>query len=289
MYHKTECSPRFLVGRIVSLNAINCPRTTKEHYFQSTEEREKEWNGYLTSGIFIQASHFNHDCYSNAHSSFIGDMQIVRASRNIAADTELFTRYVAPNDSYEDTQKQLKDWDFRCACRMCEHNKKTSGSVREKRSGLMKDSKHALTARDGIGLRKAVQVLADLKKTYTVPAAEIPRVALGSRYNLLIEHYEKRNEPEKVIQTAWNVLESLGFEIKRIKPADPESDFEVVQWGLMVDPVIEAWASLCTAFDKIAPENSEKALECAKLAWKISMGEDVTFDEIWEYRPSGDL
>jgi len=41
------------------------------------------------SGIWIISSYINHSCISNCRRSFIGDMQIIRATQDLHADTEL--------------------------------------------------------------------------------------------------------------------------------------------------------------------------------------------------------
>ncbi|KAK0506844.1 hypothetical protein JMJ35_010733 [Cladonia borealis] len=75
----------FLVDRIVSFNVFSCPRTSLEnHSAKLTSEPH-----HHTCGIFIKASYINHSCYSNARRSFIGDIQIVRATRNIPAGSEI--------------------------------------------------------------------------------------------------------------------------------------------------------------------------------------------------------
>ncbi|KAK4694738.1 hypothetical protein P7C71_g2891, partial [Lecanoromycetidae sp. Uapishka_2] len=249
-------------------------------YVPTLAQQEKEDKAYHTCGVFVHASHINHSCYSNVRRSFMGDMQIVRASRNLPTGSELFFWYVQPAHelNYDKTQEQLQHWGFKCTCVICEQSKKTKKAVISKRAVLLKDLKNAFEAKDGPDLPKCERILPLLEKTYSVSAANVPRLALWDPYLLLVRIYNTKNKPDKVVQTAWKVLESLGFVLNR-NAADPKSPFEVVQWGLMQDYVVEAWVFLWAAFATIAPELCGKAEECAKTAYRICIGEDVTFDE----------
>lgn len=87
----------FLTERIIALNGFGCPRTTLRQHFSpgSAEQQEREENHH-TTGVFITASYINHSCCSNARRSFIGDMMIVRAAKDIPADSEVFFWYNHP-------------------------------------------------------------------------------------------------------------------------------------------------------------------------------------------------
>jgi hypothetical protein len=49
----------------------------------------------------------------------------------------------------------------------------------------------------------------------------------------------------------------------------------------MVDSVIETWIHLWTAYAIVAPEWCHRAEEYAKTAYRICVGEDVTFEETY--------
>ncbi|KAL2036485.1 hypothetical protein N7G274_010801 [Stereocaulon virgatum] len=254
----------FLVDRIVSLNVFGCPRTSLEnHSAKSTSE-----SPHHTCGIFIKASHINHSCYSNARRSFIGDMQIVRATRNIPAGSEIVFWYAipGPNYTYEKTQEKLK---------------KLGKNVSSKRLALLEDLKAAFGNRTGADLPKAERILNAVEKTYTELASEVPRLALWHPYLRLTRIYCSKNQQDKVIETAWKVLKSLGFKIKRQNPLSLRSPFDFEQWGLMEDCLIQIWIHLWTAYAQVAPGLCKKAEEYAKVTYKICIGEDDTFDETY--------
>ncbi|KAL9105021.1 MAG: hypothetical protein Q9163_000118 [Psora crenata] len=271
----------FLVDRIVSLNAFGCPRTSLEsHSAKPASEPEVQSKSH-TCGIFIKASHINHSCYSNARRSFIGDMQIVRATRNIPAGSEIFFRYAIPepNYTYEKIQEKLQNWGFQCTCAICEQSKKIKKNLSSRRFTLLKDLGATFGSQTGTDLPKAERILDSIERTYSAPASDVPRLELSDPYLRLIHIYSSKNQQDKVIEMAWKVLISLGFIIKWQNPLSLKSPFEVEQWGLMEDRLIHIWIHLWTAYAQVSPDLCKKVEECAKITYKICIGEDDTFNE----------
>ncbi|KAL8713675.1 MAG: hypothetical protein Q9220_002201 [cf. Caloplaca sp. 1 TL-2023] len=273
----------FLIDRIISLNRFGCPRTSLEsHISQITLKSQDQKKSHHTCGIFIKASYINHSCCSNARRSFIGDMQIVRATRNIPAGSEIFFWYAVPGPShtYEKTQEKLENWGFQCACAMCQQSKKTKKNVLSRRLALLKDFEAAFGDRTiAADLPQAERLLEAIEKTYSAPAKDVPRLALWEHYLLLTRIYSSKNQQDKVIEMAWKVIISLGFTVKRHDPMSLKSPFEVEQWGSMTDSLIKTWVYLWTAYAQVAPDLCKKAEEYAKITYKICVGEDLTFDE----------
>ncbi|KIL88516.1 hypothetical protein FAVG1_08598 [Fusarium avenaceum] len=101
----------FLVEKIASLTGFGAPRTSRESFLRATSSSrditgDKDFK-YTTSGIWLLASHINDSYISNCRRSFIGDMQIMRATRDLIADTKLFFYYRLPMpfESYQEAQK----------------------------------------------------------------------------------------------------------------------------------------------------------------------------------------
>lgn len=158
-------------------------------------------------------------------------MQIVRATRNIEAGSEIFFWYAIPGPShtYEKTQEKLQNWGFQCTCAICQQSKKPKKNVSSKRLALLKDLKAAFGSQTGADLPKAERILDAIEKTYSAPASDVPPLALWDPYLLLTRIYSSKNQQDKVIETAWKVLISLGFTIKRQNPLSLKSPFEVEQ------------------------------------------------------------
>ena len=88
---------RFLVHRIVSINAFQSPRASILKSFggvgvPKVEREEPD----CSCGLYIKASYINHSCYSNARRRFIGDALIEHPTRNISAGQEISFWYTRP-------------------------------------------------------------------------------------------------------------------------------------------------------------------------------------------------
>ncbi|RYC81102.1 hypothetical protein BFJ63_vAg16008 [Fusarium oxysporum f. sp. narcissi] len=161
----------FLVERIASLNGFGAPRTSRQSFLQATSGSRDMTGGkdfkYTTSGIWLLASRINHSCVGNCRRSFIGDMQIVRATRDLLADTELFFCYrlPVPFESYQEAQKGFNNWGFTCDCGLCLRKKATSRSVFQRRK-VLADGLQRLLDHPGSGNgAKASRLMKALEET----------------------------------------------------------------------------------------------------------------------------
>ena len=135
-------------------------------------------------------------------------------------------------------------------------------------------------------MQKAERLLRALEKTYSnaVPASQVPRLALWEPYLLLVRVYLARGQVGYVIETNWRLLTCLGYVIERQEGSPPaaETSFEIAQWGLMVECVIEAWVHLWTGYSVLgAVQVGRKAEEFARRAYMICVGEEETFDDMY--------
>ena len=210
---------RILVYRIVPLNAFESSRAIIGEKFAKVgvPKAERAKPDRLCS-LYIKASYVNHSCYSNAQRSFIGDALILRATRDIPAGEEILLWYPSPNcdHSYEKTQENLRNWEFRCSCEICTHDWESSNKKKKKRAALLKELDFASTDIVGeAGLAAIEKLFAAIEQTYTVPAASVPRLLLWDPYLGLTRVYASIEEPARTITTAWKVMAALGFIVKR--------------------------------------------------------------------------
>ena len=266
----------------MSLNVFGCPRTPVQEYIspRSPEQQERE-KVYHTTGIFIKASHFNHSCYTNARRSFIGDMIIVRATRDIPADSELFLWYAPPQSgrTWEMAQEKLQSWGFQCSCVLCQQDQKTTKRTRARRHALLEDLKAAILVPAGGGVLETERLLPVIEKTYSAPAEDVPRLELRDPYFLLTRMYAFEDRPQDVIRTGFRFLSCLGFVITHGSSDSPNSSCEVLQWGLLENEGVEIWMHLWAAYGKVAPHLCGRLEEYARISYKICLGEDETFAE----------
>jgi hypothetical protein len=206
-------------------------------------------------------------------------MQIVRATRNIPADTEVLFWYVFPTeDDWTATLNRV--WEFECSCRLCIEHKGTTQKFLKQRKGLLGDLKATLGNPLSVDLARTQRLLAALEKTYKTPAIEAPRVQLRLPYVLLARAYAARHEPIQVVEVALKALGSIGFVLKGGFPGEG-IPLEVEHWGLVFDSVIELWIHLWAAYRVVAPELCTVAERYARTTYKICIGEDTTFDQKW--------
>ncbi|CAO2647207.1 Nn.00g081290.m01.CDS01 [Neocucurbitaria sp. VM-36] len=273
----------FLAERIMSLNVFGCPRSSLVTHKEAINNDTKEPTAYHSCGIWTQASYINHSCTSNARRSFIGDMMIIRATQDLEPGTELTFWYQSPNGlSGKAMQEKLKSWDFTCTCAICQDEKETKASVFAERRKLMDKLKRACDSPSphGIQTSTAERLLKALNDTYARPADEVPRLLLWDPQLLLARVYSARDNMTKVLKSVHETLTLLGFIVAGLDATS--TSFRVVKWGLMMDHLVEAFLHARTAFEAIQGwENSKRAEEYARTAYKIVVGENTSFESIY--------
>ncbi|KAK3291039.1 uncharacterized protein B0H64DRAFT_331376 [Chaetomium fimeti] len=92
------------------------------------------------AGLWPRAALINHSCIPNSEREFIGDLMVVRATKNIAKGEEIVHRY-DESGVYEARQGALMTtWGFECSCALCVVEKGEDPMVQEKRRTLTKEA-----------------------------------------------------------------------------------------------------------------------------------------------------
>ncbi|EDO02331.1 hypothetical protein SS1G_04807 [Sclerotinia sclerotiorum 1980 UF-70] len=269
----------FLIEQIIALNVFGCPLSSYEDHSTASKENDK----HHSCGIWLIASKINHSCLSNARRSFMGDLQLVRATRDIPANTEITFWYTMPTGDSEEMKKELKTWGFQCKCPICVDSETTPINHARMRKRLLRDLKLLLNASASeVDTAKAERLLNSLEKTYTHPVTSIPRLALREPYFTLGGIYSKQGKTEKAVSATLKALISIGFVIKNAHlPALPGETFEVGKWGLPMPGVVEAWGFLYSAYAVLAPRCLGMVREAARLAYRVWVGEDMSFGRVY--------
>ncbi|KAJ5120843.1 uncharacterized protein N7515_010231 [Penicillium bovifimosum] len=276
----------FLVGRIVLLNSFGCPLVSRESHIRSMkgDDTAKKANEQFHScGFWSMASYINHSCLSNARRSFIGDMMIVRASRDLPPETEITFWYKSPmNGDPTELPVDLQHWGFKCDCTLCQDIRSLKPSVLLDRSRISADLQR-LFKRPKINSRKIEDTISSLAGTYCRPASEVPRLALYSSYLSLAAFYASSGNLREAVKFGLMSLESLGFVIEGGNiPHVSDAPLVVQTWGLMNDGVVGCWMILCFAYRELASPLASQAGGYAKLSYRICVGEDGTFDQTYD-------
>lgn len=286
--HGNRCH-RFLVERVVSLNVFGCPPTSFAAHFSKPSTDKKSEMGFDASGIWIQASYINHSCYFNTRRSFIGDMQLVRATQNIPAGEELTFIYMDahPEGHISMNEGLLSHWGFECDCAMCTDARTTPKKVMKRRRALENDLEALLRSSSLTAdqLSKAERLTTAIEQTHKSPAADVPRRKLAESYLHLVRHHASHDDQpsqQKTAILALKSLGSLGFVIRGgTSPSD--SSLVVEQWGLVTDNLVETWMHLAGAYVLAGtPQLVEAARAHARTSYAICVGEDETFDQTYD-------
>lgn len=243
-----------------------------------------------TAGVWSFISHINHSCISNIRRSFIGDMQIIRATRELEAGTELLGWYDLPQrlESYEEAQKRLCGWDFTCDCALCLDRKAMPEKVFLKQISLSKEFDQFM----GIGtqamdLFKAERTLGQLNETYSAGAREpgAVRLELWDAYLILGHTLNAFGRQSEAIEMVLRGLEALRFVIsahpRRSVTKSSRPELCIRQWGMASTFLVDAFQILHRAYKKLAPENSKAARSYMEVAYSMVVGERDTFLETY--------
>ncbi|KAG9229870.1 TPR domain protein [Amylocarpus encephaloides] len=277
----------FYIERVIALNCFGCPLSSRQTHLRSIESEpvkktaEKQFH---SCGVWPLASHINHSCHSNARRAFIGDMMIVRATRDLAPNTEIEFWYHTPiAEENDDRQKKFEQWGFKCDCAMCHDDQTTKRNIlnsrKQQRAKVLQHLKAGLKA----NLPEIEITIVSMEKQYTQLASKVPRLHVWDLHLGLAQVYMQRREPAKAINSALKSLLSLGYVIEGGNvPHKIGTPMVIKQWGLFEDHNIGCWGVLCGAYQLVAPELATQAAQYAKLSYRICVGEDETFEETYK-------
>ncbi|KAK3723912.1 hypothetical protein LTR37_001396 [Vermiconidia calcicola] len=192
---------------------------------RSCDEKEDRKDKLSSStGVWITASCINHACAGNAWRSFIGDLMIIRATKDISKGSELLMPYAVVEAENNKTQDSLqKSWGFTCDCSICAAEKKVSSSHRTQCENITKeidtfltDHKHSTSARASkTVINNAEKLYCRMKGPYTDELFQyLPCVGLINLSLWLCTAYSTSSSPAKVIHAAITVLRDLGYEVQ---------------------------------------------------------------------------
>ncbi|THW48638.1 hypothetical protein D6C76_06144 [Aureobasidium pullulans] len=190
-------------------------------------------------GLWVHCSAMNHSCLFNAEHSFIGDMIIFRATRDIAKDEEITTLYKEINADYDIRDAALRTWGFSCDCKLCEADRTCPETPTRKH--LMEQTRDLLLQLPLIKAlvepRTAVMMFEDLlvkiEKTYPEEYYHnLPRLGLITLHRYCAFAYA-RAEPEKSIEHALACIEAHGYKFTMT-----DDNFEIDRTNAMSAPQV---------------------------------------------------
>lgn len=212
----------FQLAAIREHNAFGCPnvRSTDNH-----DPSEMDHDPRSATGIWITASYINHACDGNAIRSFIGDLMIVRATKDIPEGVEITMPYRMAEADNKETRKALeKTWGFKCACELCVVEMKTGGSHASKRRQLLTEAEALLenNPQNARAQPPSKELMAKAQRLYDQLAATydktlfkaMPRLGLIDLGLWLINAQTKNANPKDVVDRAIETLRNCGYVIE---------------------------------------------------------------------------
>jgi hypothetical protein len=266
----------------MALNVFGCPITTLQSHKDVTSNKfSKKDANFHSCGIWIKASYINHSCLGNVRRSFIGDMMIVRAAKDLDAGTELTFPYEAPEGIYTSKAEQkFKNWGFVCRCALCEDTKTTRPSEVTKRKSLLEQLDRLCKSNAHNIATKFERLLKALNETYMRPAEEVPRLLLWDPQLLLTRIHMKQPDLTKGLESVGKTLSILGFVVTGLDRTP--AALVVTTWGHIVDHLVEVFLHARSAFEQLGLwEKSKQAERYARVAYRVVVGEDASFDRTY--------
>lgn len=271
-------STSFLIERTMSLNVFGCPSSSLEIHMRAQNNKSIDEKHHHSCGIWPQASYINHSCMGSARRSFIGDMLIVRATRDLELGDEVTFPYRKP-ELDEDMRDKLKNWGFECACSLCAESKQTKASVKKERTKLAAVlMKECSTRSRKPSVSSIERLLNRLEATYKSSPELVPRLGQWVPQMQVARVHMGNGNMHQAFRAACKVLVFLGFSLD-----ESMDEFEVKKWGLVVDYLIESFLFIGEALAKLkATKSAEKAKGYAKTVYRIVIGEDETFEKTYK-------
>lgn len=229
------------------------------------------------------ASRINHSCLSNCHRSFVGDMQIVRAARNMEAATELLFCYQQPMpfESYDEAQKKLDNWSFVCHCQLCRERKETTRLALQRRKAAYTSLQRYLNGPRGTDVAKALKGIESMAETYAL--TNTIRLELWDPYFALGASLLLAGKAADAVKMTIKGLEALGYSITSSPPIGDAKHpkLEVKSWGQTNDYTPWAFLNLFKAYKTLAPGLCAAAKLLVETSYSIVVGENDTVLDIF--------
>lgn len=169
------------------------------------------------NGFWIHTSYINHECLPNSVRTFIGDVLLLRATRDINAGEEITAQYIAPELTIEDRQQRfLGTWGFKCDCNLCTLDENVERNQERERMTIfegLKSTAQKLGNKPTVtALKKFARRLRDLESTYdNTIYAELPRLCLIHPTLFLTEAWRTLKNTDKMIDSATKLLKNFGI------------------------------------------------------------------------------
>lgn len=288
----------FMVEGIRTKNCFSSPLSTYD------DTKPTYNSARMAKGLWAHSSLMNHSCVPNTMRSFVGDMLICRATRDVKEGEELFQQYVPVKTLVDVRNEEFKEgWGFECHCGLCEGERRSSPQKLEKVKESMLALEKFLDKKPSSGTNKGTPIivpdatirtvdkmmrqLEDLHEAEVYEALALPRLTLVYPCNWLVDAHRAKKQWGKVVKYSLKVLRNFGF---TAVPRDEDPNKLTVDWdpreiytssgeaSLMAVHVVASLRRLAEAYAALGHKDlAEKCTEAARFGYTMVTGfsEDV--------------
>lgn len=211
-------------------------------------------------------------------------MQIVRATQDLEADTELVFAYSTGHEYllYGDTQKALSSWGFTCDCKFCDDKKATSTETMQRPIILDTDLYSAICG-PVWQLTRIRTLIEQLRESSPSDSQGVPRLELWHVYLNLGSCMIRHGRHAEAIKWIVMALEALGYGITACPPrkGPKEPALKITQWGQGSHVVLGGFVRLAKAYEAVCPQLEVVAKQYAEPFHSILYGEKETFSSVY--------
>lgn len=175
-------------------------------------------NHFSSCGLWSRASYVNHPCLFNAERSFIGDMMIVRATKDISEGAELTIPYWNIDADVTERKEKLSNWGFDCDCALCSAEGPMSASRKTLIQAGESFLEEAAFGDDSFpskqNVERAERLVRDIELTYEGDLFhDLPHLASTPIYEWLCQAHIMLRQRDKVNDYARDMLRSQGYKL----------------------------------------------------------------------------
>jgi hypothetical protein len=209
----------------------------------------------------------------------MGDLILLRATRDISAGEEITAQYITPELTVQDRQQKYKEtWGFECDCHLCEIDGSFGNDAEQDRMAIFEDLK-SMAQKLGTkpptttALKKFAKRLRDLESLYSDDAyAHLPKLFLVHPTLFLTEAWRGVNNTDKTIEYASRLLRYFGIETHI-----QGNNFTILQNnGLVNVECVRALKYLAQGYiTKGQSEVADSIMDVARVWFRIITGADV--------------
>jgi len=271
----------FLVEGLRTKNCFSLPLSTLD------DTKLDSGSGKQAKGLWIHASNMNHSCVANSMRSFLGDMLISRATRDIKIGEEIFQQYVPVKSLVDIRNRQYSEsWGFDCNCTLCTGERRGSDTMLAKRKEALKTVEKICNKKlptKGIipdstirTVDRLAKQLEELHEPEVYDALHLPRLTLIYPCNWLVGAHRGRKNWAKVIKYGLRVLRNFGFKV----PLEVDADWDPVgMWAtsgdasLMTIHVVASLRRLAQAYEETGRvDMAKKCTEASEFGYMMVTG-----------------